>query len=141
MYAKKDDIAFTKVKLPYGWLGNLSRYNVYYDGKEWGSTEHLFQAMRFMDDDEGIEYYKEIVEEIRNEKGPYQAKQKAKEYVNDMIIEMMGDEDVENMEFCIKLKSTMGALSSFHIPRRSEKKPLMRKFANFSSYSAKESHH
>ena len=45
-------ISFTKVSLPFGWLGNMSPFPILYEGKEWKTTEALFQALRF--DDESI---------------------------------------------------------------------------------------
>ena len=37
-------IAFTKVALPFGWLGNMAPYPVTYGGKAWRTTEALFQT-------------------------------------------------------------------------------------------------
>ena len=98
-------ISFTKVKLPFGWLGNMSPYPIQYLGKTWRTTEALFQALRF---EEG-----EIREAIRNEASPMGAKFKVKAIVkyltqNDelhkRIVEPLSDKDVENMELCIRLK-------------------------------------
>lgn len=36
-------IAFTKVKSPYGWLGNMSPYPVHYQGRTYRTTEALFR--------------------------------------------------------------------------------------------------
>jgi predicted NAD-dependent protein-ADP-ribosyltransferase YbiA (DUF1768 family) len=41
-----NEIWFTKVNLPYGWLGNMAPYPVLHDGCSWLTTEALFQAMR-----------------------------------------------------------------------------------------------
>ena len=41
-----NEIWFTKVNLPYGWLGNMAPYPVLHDGCRWLTTEALFQAMR-----------------------------------------------------------------------------------------------
>ena len=89
-------ITFTKVSLPYGWLGNMSPYPILYKGKEWRTSEALFQSLRF--DDESIK------EQIRLEKSPMGAKMKAKKFSKKMVIEPMSDEDVENMRMCLKLK-------------------------------------
>ena len=43
------DIAFTKVKLPYGWLGNMSPYPIKFGDDTYLTTEALFQALRFSD--------------------------------------------------------------------------------------------
>jgi ribA/ribD-fused uncharacterized protein len=91
-----ESISFTKVALPYGWLGNMSPYPIEYKGKTWRTSEALFQALRF--DNE------EIQEEIRAEKSPMGAKMKAKKHKTLMNIIPMGDIDVENMRMCIRLK-------------------------------------
>lgn len=92
----KKIITFTKVKLPYGWLGNMSPYPVEYDGREWRTTEALFQALRF--DDE------EIRELIREQKSPMAAKMMAKKHRKSMVIEPMTEDDYLNMIQCIILK-------------------------------------
>lgn len=89
-------ISFTKVDLPYGWLGNMSAFKVKYEGKEWLTVEALFQSLRF--DDE------EIKEIIRNEKSPMGAKMKAKSFKNKLVVEPMSEKDVENMKMCVRLK-------------------------------------
>lgn len=98
-------IKFTKVKLPFGWLGNMSPYPIQYDGKEWRTTEALFQAMRFNDD--------ELKERIRAEKSPMGCKFKMKAIVKELEangelhkrhIEPLSEADVANMEICVKLK-------------------------------------
>jgi hypothetical protein len=45
-------IAFTKVALSFGWLGNMAPYPIVYEAKLYRTTEALFQALRF--DDETI---------------------------------------------------------------------------------------
>ena len=60
-------IAFTKVKLPFGWLGNMSPHPIIFWDKEWRTAEALFQAGRFVTDDP-------IREEIRAEASPMSAK-------------------------------------------------------------------
>lgn len=89
-------ISFTKVALPFGWLGNMSPFPIEYGGKTWRTTEALFQALRFEDD--------EIQEAIRAEKSPMGAKMKAKKHKAMMTIIPMGDADIENMRFCVRLK-------------------------------------
>lgn len=89
-------IKFTKVSLPYGWMGNMSPYPIKYEGKMWKTTEALFQAMRFQDED--------IKELIRAEKSPMGAKMKAKSLANKMVITPTSDRDVENMRLCLTLK-------------------------------------
>jgi predicted NAD-dependent protein-ADP-ribosyltransferase YbiA (DUF1768 family) len=42
-------IGFTKVDLPYGWMGNMAAYPLKYENKVWLTSEALFQALRFDD--------------------------------------------------------------------------------------------
>lgn len=93
----RKEIAFTKSKAPYGWMGNMSRFPITYMGKTWGSTEHLFQAMRF-----GLE--SPFGEMVRREDNPYQSKQVAKTHREHMIIEPCSIFDLNNMEICLRLK-------------------------------------
>ena len=65
-----NDIIIGKVKEEGGCWGNMAPYPVEYNGKRWLTTEALFQAMRFEDE--------EVREQIRNEKSPMVAKMKAK---------------------------------------------------------------
>ncbi len=91
-----ESISFTKVALPFGWLGNMSPYPIEYNGKTWRTSEALFQALRFKDE--------EIQEAIRAEKSPMGAKMKAKKYKSLMDITPMGRLDIENMRMCVRLK-------------------------------------
>lgn len=92
------EIAFTKTKLPYGWMGNMSAYPVTdSEGKQWRTTEALFQAMRFAEDDP-------IREDIRFEKSPMGAKLKAKGNKDKMVVEQLSLEDLTNMRYCVRLK-------------------------------------
>jgi hypothetical protein len=93
-------IAFTKVRLPYGWLGNMSPYPVEYEGKTYRTTEALFQALRFQE-------YPEVMEEIRAQKSPMSAKIVAKKYRH--LLNRSGEwdeanDDIERMRLCLKLK-------------------------------------
>ena len=96
MQEKVREIAFTKVALPYGWLGNMSPYPIRHLEREWRTSEALFQALRF--DDE------QIRELIRSQKGPMAAKMVAKGRRDSMVIAPMSAADVENMRLCLRLK-------------------------------------
>ncbi len=74
----------------------MAPYPVQHEGKRWLTTEALFQAMRFADE--------EIREAIRNEKSPMGAKMKAKKNKDAMVVQPMSDEDLENMISCLRLK-------------------------------------
>lgn len=91
------EIGFTKSKLPYGWMGNMSAFSITYLGKTYGSTEHLFQSMRF-----GLD--SEIAESIRREPNAFKAKLIAKANRDKVIIEPCGEADIENMRLCLELK-------------------------------------
>lgn len=90
------DIAFTKVKLPYGWLGNMSPYPIKFGEHTYLTTEALFQALRFSDP--------EIQKQIREQKSPMAAKLVAKSMAEDMVVEQLSEKDVANMKMCLKLK-------------------------------------
>ena len=89
-------IKFTKVSLPYGWLGNMAPFPVMYEGKKWLTIEALFQALRFEDE--------KIIEEIRLQKSPMGAKMKAKKNKLLTVVEPMSENDLENMRMCVRLK-------------------------------------
>jgi len=91
-------IAFTKVSLPGGWLGNMAAYPITDDnGLVWRTPEALFQAMRLAPDDL-------VREEIRAQKSPMSAKMVAKKYADKRIIEACGAEDLANMKCVLSLK-------------------------------------
>lgn len=89
-------ISFTKVNLPYGWLGNMAPYPIEFNGQVWRTSEALFQALRF----ESLE----IREIIRDQKSPMSAKMKAKPFNKQMVIAPCSAEDLDNMRLCIRLK-------------------------------------
>ena len=89
-------ITFTKVGLPFGWLSNMSAHPVKYGGKEWKTTEALFQALRFDDD--------AIREEIRAQASPMTAKMKTKAKKSKMAIVPGSPEDIANMKTVLHLK-------------------------------------
>lgn len=59
-------IAFSKVREPHGWMGNMSPHPLEMFGKSWRTSEALFQAMRFTDEAPR--------EEIRSKTSPMAAK-------------------------------------------------------------------
>lgn len=98
IFLKKKEVlvTFTKVNLPYGWLGNMFSSKIRFEGKIWNTSESLFQALRFENE--------EIKEIIRNEKSPMGAKMKAKKYKKKMVLEPRSERDVLNMKLVVKLK-------------------------------------
>lgn len=89
-------IAFTKTKLPYGWLGNMSPYPLEFGGKQWRTSEALFQALRFKD--------KAIQELIREEKSPMSAKMVMKDNIALVTLKIHSQKDVSNMKMCLIIK-------------------------------------
>lgn len=89
-------LTFTKVALPYGWLGNMAPYSINHDGKLWLTAEALFQALRF--DDPAIK------EAIREAKSPFQAKMIAKAHKEQMVVVERSEQDVDNMRLVLRLK-------------------------------------
>jgi ribA/ribD-fused uncharacterized protein len=91
------EIAFTKVRLPFGWLGNMSPHPINIEGVIWPTAEHLFQALRF-----GRNAV--IREDIRLQKSPMQAKFVAKRYVDQMTTVPRSEDDVLAMKMVLLLK-------------------------------------
>jgi len=102
-----EEIAFTKVKLPYGWLGNMAPYPIVYQKQVWKTSEALFQALRFADESasETSERRAKIRAEIMLLGSPMAAKMAAKKNLSLMTITPRSPEDVNNMRrvLCIKL--------------------------------------
>lgn len=90
-------IAFTKVRLPFGWLGNMAPYPVCAYGVVWPTAEHLFQAERFAG-------YDPVREDIRRERSPMAAKMVARRNARRMVIAERGPEDINNMRTVLSIK-------------------------------------
>lgn len=89
-------ISFTKSKLPYGWLGNMSPYPIVFGEHTYRTSEALFQCLRFTDE--------AIKDLIRAEKSPMGAKFVAKARVPEMTTEPLSEKDIQNMYQCVRLK-------------------------------------
>ena len=89
-------IAFTKVALPYGWLGNMAPHPIRHEGETWRTPEALFQALRFRDE--------AVREAIRAQKSPMTAKMVAKKHKISMVVAPMGEADLDNMRLVLRLK-------------------------------------
>lgn len=89
-------ICFTRVKLPYGWLGNMAPFPVTWEEKEYRTTEALFHALRFDDPADR--------ELIRAETSPMAAKFKAKSMADRVKVKPCSEKDVDNMRLVISLK-------------------------------------
>jgi ribA/ribD-fused uncharacterized protein len=86
-------ITFTKINLPYGWLGNMSRHPIDYDGNAYKTSEALFQCLRF-------EKYPNIQQIIIAQTSPISAKGVAKQHSH----LQNKTNDLENMWLCLELK-------------------------------------
>ncbi len=91
-------ITFTKVALPYGWLGNMSPFPVMHEGVRWYTTEHLFQALRFPKESS-------VRDLIGKSKSPMSAKMTAKKYSSEMVVVPRTSADLDNMRLCLMLKA------------------------------------
>jgi predicted NAD-dependent protein-ADP-ribosyltransferase YbiA (DUF1768 family) len=93
-----NEIWFSAVSEPYGWMSNMSPHPVEHGGFTWPTTEALFQALRFDD--------AQIREDIRTQTSPRGAKMKAKrnDYRSRRVVEPMSPTDLQNMRLCLRLK-------------------------------------
>lgn len=97
MTAERATIAFTKVTLPYGWLGNMSPHPLTALGMKWRTAEALFQALRFKEHDQTRLL-------IAAQTSPMQAKMIAKANAVQMIVAPRSPVDVLNMDQVLRLK-------------------------------------
>lgn len=92
------EIAFTRVRLPYGWLGNMAPYPIVTeDGLRWLTSEALFQASRFA-------RLNPIREHIRLNRSPMTAKMIAKAAADQRVVVPCSAEDIALMRWVLKLK-------------------------------------
>lgn len=75
----------------------MAPYALTFEGKEWRTSEALFQARRFAVDDP-------IREEIRQQGSPMAAKMLAKTHVERMIIKPQSEDDLKLMAEILRLK-------------------------------------
>jgi ribA/ribD-fused uncharacterized protein len=101
-----DIISFTKVKLPFGWLGNMSPHPITWMDMEWRTSEALFQALRFdLQNREGLaDSLLDIREEIRSQTSPMAAKMVAKRERDKMVVQPQSDRDCVHMGLVLQLK-------------------------------------
>lgn len=90
-------VAFTKVSLPHGWLGNMAPFPVTHNGLGWRTTEALFQALRFDAADPAREL-------IREQKSPMAAKMVARKHGGRRAVAQFSEADVELMRLVLRLK-------------------------------------
>lgn len=92
-------VSFTKVDLPYGWLGNMAPCRILHEKKSYRTTEALFQCLRF-------EGHPSVQEEIRSARSPMEAKMKAKKHkaLLSPSVGLLEEPDLERMRLCLRLK-------------------------------------
>lgn len=91
------EIAFTKVALPYGWLGNMSPHPVTLDGVAYKTAEAAFQASRFPPGHPAVAA-------IMAAKSPMAAKMVAKQFAGEVVVAPCSQTDVDNMERVLRAK-------------------------------------
>lgn len=91
-------ITFTKVKLPFGWMSNMSAHKVRHKNRVWSSAEALFQAMRFGN------MHHDIQDEIWKQTNPMTAKMVAKSHHEKFDVIRGSQEDLDNMALVLQLK-------------------------------------
>lgn len=95
-------INFTKARLPFGWMGNMSAFPVTFNGIIFPTSEHLFMWGRIKDE---FAHIKARIPFISN---PMEAKRFVKAQIkeNPLILkhQMLSDSDVQWMKEVVRLK-------------------------------------
>jgi ribA/ribD-fused uncharacterized protein len=94
------DIGFTKVKLPYGWLGCMAPFPIVYGAYRFRTSEALFQWLRF-------DGHPAVQAQILAQTSPMMAKDVARANRELLGRGVMWDEsgpDIEIMRLCLRLK-------------------------------------
>ena len=99
-------IKFTRVRLPFGWLSNMSPFPIQYQNTIYRTNEALFQCLRFEDFPGDPKLKQQAQEAIREQKSPMVVKWVSKRWFRDLDFHVdIGDErDLERMRLCLKLK-------------------------------------
>jgi len=92
----KNIISFTKVDLPYGWLGNMVASPIEFNGLSWRTAEALFQSLRF---DDPL-----LIDFCQKAKSPFGLKLSLKKHQHQMVIAPKSLEDIANMQSILRLK-------------------------------------
>lgn len=91
-------ITFTKVALPYGWLGNMSPHPVIDTDIVYPTAEHYFQLLR-------LDPFHKCRARVLATKSPMAAKLIVKTYLpEDAIVRAQSVEDLNNMRRTLRLK-------------------------------------
>lgn len=95
-------IRFTKVRLPYGWMGNMSNHGIKHTTQNQikfnvKNSETLFQALR-------LPKGTSIRAKVLHETNPMSAKKLAKRFISDFYVEQLSQDDILLMKYCVLLK-------------------------------------
>lgn len=89
-------LSFRKVHEPLGWLSNMSPHPVRFETILYPTCEHLFQAMRFENE--------EVRNEILKKKSPMSSKMIAKKYKDQVVVTPRSQIDLDLMKTVIRIK-------------------------------------
>jgi predicted NAD-dependent protein-ADP-ribosyltransferase YbiA (DUF1768 family) len=89
-------IAFTRVRLKYGWMSNMSHHPIEFV-KKWPNGEALFQALRLYE-------HPTVVTDIWRQKNPMKAKGVAKRFYLEEGLSFLDDLDIRRMKLVTGLK-------------------------------------
>lgn len=95
-WADDHPVLIRRNKDPYGWMSNMSPFDVQHEGVNYRTTEHLFQCLRVEDE--------HVRSAIRVEKNPMKAKFAAKKHADKRTTRCLSEADLDNMRLCLRLK-------------------------------------
>ena len=104
--AQTETINFYSVSDPYGEFSNFAAFPIRLDGKTWPTTEHYFQAMKFLDE--------KHQSEIRKENSPMKAARMGRSRKRPLRKDWGSVKDAV-MEKAVLAKFTQHELSLIHI--------------------------
>ena len=100
IYSRRESVVFCKVNEPFGGFSNMAPgFPLRFEGFDYRTSEHLYQALRFPD-------YPEVQARVRNNPSPMGAKMATRPF---RATHSRGDWDkvcIDVMRFCLRLKLT-----------------------------------
>ena len=111
-FPNKNVVSFTKVDMPYGWLGNMSSEfgSIKYEGETYKTGEHLFQCLRYPKDlellDSSTGEMINVRDSIRDQNSPIGAKRKSgrTDFREHRYIEKYSSDDLDLMLAVLRIK-------------------------------------
>lgn len=110
-YVLSEVVAFKKVKDEWGGFSNMSSHRVRVFGVEFRSSEALYQCLRFS-------HLPDLQKVIWEQKSPMAAKMKSKPKRNSETQKDFIDNQLEIMEWCIRMKIACNMLEMKRLMRR-----------------------